>query len=160
MQDPRDFTLRITVMAPERALDDAGPTKPFATFDGTQTAHEPAPLPRLTPLPSLMPSPRPTAAPLPSLSSLPRAPLAAEPWTSATAIITPPHRRLTSLPASEPVAAPQWREPTAPHELPPPPSHEEVALAHAEERRLQRRARGRARRARAQALLRRFKFTV
>jgi hypothetical protein len=129
MHDAQDFSLPIEVVAPERAVDDHAPTRPYprAPLPGVdlRSAEERRALPH----PTMPEVGTPEPAPLPPVP-VADAPLAARARMRSRVDLTPPP---TPLPRAEP-------------------------LSDAEERRMMRRARGYRRQAWAQELLRRFNF--
>lgn len=154
MHDVADFTLRITVMAPERAperaIDDYAQTQPFARPNG---------LPGVTGRPASRPQ-APQQPPRP----MPQRLLAVAPVTPKAAPSAP-----TLQPDAPTVMAPSIPSPTLESallrvkargtiELPPPPAPRASPLSDDEERRVVRRAHAHRKIAWARNLLRRFHF--
>jgi hypothetical protein len=146
MHDSADFTLRITVMAPERAVDDYAPTAPFERPKG---------LPGVTGRPAPRPQP-PQQPPRP----MPRRAISTSAPTAPTLQAEAPKVMAPSIPS--PTAASALVRLTAGGmiDVPPPPRPTPRAepLSDDEEDRVLRRARAHKKIAWARQMLRKFNF--
>src|SRR5262245_20600324 len=113
MHDSADFTLRITVTAPERQVDDYAPTTPFERPAGIISDEMSGELPRVTARRPLRPqAPQQPPRPMqPRLRAVPSAPtLQAEaPLYLPKVVVDPPRVMAPSIPSPTLVRTPAAR---------------------------------------------------